>query len=226
MWLPQVHLYPYFLAQAFAPNCMNSSRVSIHGHCFHVNGCQIEQPRWTETWNQYPERGPHPNPPSSQNGPEDPEAFQSTPSQSPSQSLVRKPDCPEIWYCLEIQVISTEDKRAAPPPAHVWQVPIVENMVWDGKAGLTEAVVTGPGHTILFYGQWSLGEGLSLGEAQDTAFTLSGTITWVDKPVQLSAKPGWWLVADHPSHHWRTHWTKRAQSSSFNTTCFNTFQFS
>ena len=34
----------------------------------------------------------------------------------------------------------------------------------DGKADLTEAVVTGPGRAILFYGQWLL-EGLSLGEA-------------------------------------------------------------
>ena len=49
--------------------------------------------------------------PSSWNGPEDTEAFDSTPSHSPSLSLVRKPtpDCPKIQYCLEIQVISTRD---------------------------------------------------------------------------------------------------------------------
>ena len=34
-------------------------------------------------------------PPSGQNGPEDPEAFGSTPSQSPSQSPARKPNHPE-----------------------------------------------------------------------------------------------------------------------------------
>ena len=68
-------------------------------------------------------------PPSGQNGPEDPEAFGNTPSQSPSQSLARKPDCPETWYCLEIQVISTEDERAAAPPSHAWQAPVVEDMV-------------------------------------------------------------------------------------------------
>ena len=34
-------------------------------------------------------------PQSGQNGPGDPKAFGSTPSQSPSQSLVRKPDCRE-----------------------------------------------------------------------------------------------------------------------------------
>ena len=54
--------------------------------------------------------------------------------------------------------------RAAPPPLQPWQVPIVEDMVPDGKAGLTEAVVTGPGQAILFYEQQLLGEGLSLGK--------------------------------------------------------------
>ena len=103
-------------------------------------------------------------PPSSWNGPEDQEAFGSVPSQSPSQSPVREPDCHETWYCLEIQVISTRDERAAPSPSHACQVPIVEDMVQDGKAGLTEAVVTGPGWAILFHGQQSLGEVLSLGE--------------------------------------------------------------
>ena len=128
-------------------------------------------------------------PPSSQNGPEDPEVFGSTPSQSQSQCPVRKPNHPETQYCLEIQVISTEDERATPPPLHVWQAPTVEDMVQDGKASLTEAIVTGLGWAILFYGQWSLGEGLSLGMVQDTTFTLSGAISWVSKPAQLHTKP-------------------------------------
>ena len=139
-------------------------------------------------------------PPSGQNGPEDPEAFGCTPSWSPSHSLVRKPNHPETQYCLEIQVVSTEDERVAPPPSHAWQVPIVEDMVWDGKAGLMEAVVTGQGQAILFYGWWSLGEGLSLGEAWGTVFMLSGAVSWVSKPAQLSTKPaslgdGQWLIA-------------------------------
>ena len=59
-------------------------------------------------------------PPSGQNSPEDPEGFGSTPSHSPSQSLAWKLDCPETQYCLEIQVVSTKDERAAPPPSHAW----------------------------------------------------------------------------------------------------------
>ena len=70
-----------------------------------------------------------------------------------------------------------------------WQAPIIEDMVQDGKAGLTEAIVTGPGCAILFYGQQSLGEGLSLGKVQDATFMLSGAFSWVGKHAQLSAKP-------------------------------------
>ena len=109
------------------------------------------------------------------------------------------PDWPETWYCLEIQVTSTKDNRAMSTPPHMWQVPIVEDMVRDGKCSLTEAIVTGPGWAILFYGWQLLGEGLSLGEAQDGTFTLSGAISWVGKQAQLSAKPvslgdSWWLI--------------------------------
>ena len=101
--------------------------------------------------------------PSGQNGPKDPEMFGSAPSQSPSQSPLRKPDCHETQYCWEIQMISTEDERAAPPPSHTWHVPIVEDMVQDGKAGLTEVIAMGQSQAILFYRQQSL-EGLSLGK--------------------------------------------------------------
>ena len=92
-------------------------------------------------------------PPSRWNGFEDPEAFASTPSQSPSQSPARKLDHPEIQYCLEIQVISSEDDKAIPPPSHAWQASIMEDMVQEGRAGLTEGVVIGPGRAILFYRQ-------------------------------------------------------------------------
>ena len=67
--------------------------------------------------------------PSGWNGPEDPEAFGSAPSQSSSQSLVRKPKCHETRYCLEIQVIFIEDEGAAPPPSHTWHAPIVEDIM-------------------------------------------------------------------------------------------------
>ena len=70
-------------------------------------------------------------PPSSQNDPEDQEAFGSAPSHSQSQSPARKPtpDWPEAWYCLKIHVTMTKDGRVTPPPPHAWQASVVEDMV-------------------------------------------------------------------------------------------------
>ena len=86
-------------------------------------------------------------PTSGQNGPEDPDAFGSAQSCSPSQSLTRKPmpDWLETWYCLEIQVVFTEDKKVILPPSHTCQAPIVEDMVQEVRPGLMEVVVTGLG---------------------------------------------------------------------------------
>ena len=92
-------------------------------------------------------------PPSGQNSPEETEAFGNTTSHSPSQSWVRKPapDHPETQYCLEIQVISTEDWGMTPPLAHLagtscgrhgprWQV-------WPNRR-----VVTDPSWAVCFMG--------------------------------------------------------------------------
>ena len=70
-------------------------------------------------------------PPNGQVGPEEREASGSTLLHSPSQSPVRRQilDHPETWYCLEMQVTSTEDGGATPPPPHAWQVPMVEDML-------------------------------------------------------------------------------------------------
>ena len=97
----------------------------------------------------------------------------------PSGSLAREPSPshPNTRHCLGIHVTLTEETGAAPPPPHTWMVPLVEDMLCYGRIGLTKAIVTGLGRAVLFYGRWSMGEGLSLGEARDTAFTLTGAGT-------------------------------------------------
>ena len=45
----------------------------------------------------------------------------------------------------------------APPPLHAWIAPVVEDMLQEARAGLTEAVVIGPGRAIVFYGRCSMG---------------------------------------------------------------------
>ena len=92
-------------------------------------------------------------------------------------------------YCLSIQVTLTNELGDVPPPMHSWTTPVIEDMLWETRARLTEAVVVGPGKAILFYGRCSLGEGLKADEARDAAFLLTGAGTWVGKSAYLTANP-------------------------------------
>ena len=76
-----------------------------------------------------------------------------------------------------------------PPPSHAWTAPVIEDMLREARAGLTEAVVIGPGRAILFYRRHSMGEGLKADEARDATFLLTGAGTWVGKPAYLTADP-------------------------------------
>ena len=62
-------------------------------------------------------------------------------------------------------------------------------MLHDARTGLTEAVVTGPGRAVLFYGRHSMGEGLTTDEARDAAFLLTGAGMCVGKSAYLTADP-------------------------------------
>ena len=63
----------------------------------------------------------------------------------------------------------------------------MEDILCDARTGLTEAVVTGPGRVVLFYGRCSMGEGLTADKARDAAFLLTGAGTWVGKLAYLTA---------------------------------------
>ena len=67
--------------------------------------------------------------------------------------------------------------------------PLVEDMLYKARTGLTEAVVTGPGRAVLFYGRHLMGEALTVDEARDATFLLTGAGTWVGKLVYLTANP-------------------------------------
>ena len=92
-------------------------------------------------------------------------------------------------YCLSIQVTLTNELGDVPPPMHSWTTLVIEDMLLETRARLTEAVVVGPGKAILFYGRRSLGEGLKADEARDAAFLLTGAGTWVGKLAYLTADP-------------------------------------
>ena len=86
-------------------------------------------------------------------------------------------------------MILTKEAGGASTPAHAWKMPMVEDMLCDGKSGLTKTVVMGPGRAVLSYGRQSLGEGLSLGEVRDAVFKLSGAISSVGKSAELHSNP-------------------------------------
>ena len=80
-------------------------------------------------------------------------------------------------------------------------------MLGDIRTSLTEAVVTGPGKAVLFYGRHSMGDGLTAYEARDTTFLLTGAGRWAGKLAYLAIDPMtihecWWAitqaVTDHP----------------------------
>ena len=97
--------------------------------------------------------------------------------------------CLNMKYCLEIQVTLTEEPGSISPPSHSWTAPLVEDMLQEARAGLTKAVVIGPGRAILFYSRHSLGEGLKADEVRDAAFLLTRAGTWVGKSAYLTTDP-------------------------------------
>ena len=92
-------------------------------------------------------------------------------------------------YCLEIHVTLMEELGAVPPPSHSWMAPFVKDMLHDARTGLREAVVTDPGRAVLFYGRHSMQQGLTVDEARDAAFLLTGAGTWVGKLAYLATDP-------------------------------------
>ena len=147
-------------------------------------------------------------PPSGWNCPEDQEAFGSTLSHSPSQSLARKPapDLPETQYCLEIQATSTKDEGVTPPPPHMWQAPIVERhgLRWQSWPNRSHSDQPRSGHPVLQVAIIRRRAELGWGVRHHIHIFRSHQLGWQTSPTQCqTGKPRWWLVVDCPSHHQR-----------------------
>ena len=114
---------------------------------------------------------------------------------SPPNSLTWSPvqrlplGCLNTKHCLEIRVTLMDELGDIPQPPLAWMAPVVEDMLQEARAGLTEAVVIGPGRAICFYGRHSMGEGLKADEARDATFLLTGAGMWVGKLAYLTANP-------------------------------------
>ena len=119
------------------------------------------------------------------------EEADSSPHNSPTWSPVQRlpTGCLNTNYCLSIQVTLTDELGDVAPPLHSWTTPVIEDMLRETRAGLTEAVVIGPGKAILFYGRRSLGEGLKADKARDATFLLTEAGASVGKFAYLTADP-------------------------------------
>ena len=119
------------------------------------------------------------------------EGEDSSPHNLPMWSPVQRPPTGHLNtnYCLSIQVTLTDELGDVPPPLHAWTTPVIENMLRETRAGLTEAVVIGPGRAILFYGRHSMGESLKADKARDATFLLTGAGTWVGQLAYLTTDP-------------------------------------
>ena len=117
------------------------------------------------------------------------EGEDSSPDNLPTWSPVQRPPtgCLNMNYCLSIQVTLSDELGDVLPPSHAWTASVVEDVLQETRAGITEAVVIGPGRAILFYGRRSMGEGLKADKARDTAFLLTGAGTWVGKLAYLTS---------------------------------------
>ena len=83
----------------------------------------------------------------------------------------------------------TDELVDVPSPSYAWMAPVVEDMLQEARAGLTEAVVIIHGGAILFYGRHSMGDGPKVDMARNAAFLLTGAGTWVGKSSYLTADP-------------------------------------
>ena len=121
----------------------------------------------------------------------EPEEEDSSPYYSPSWSPAQRPPSigPNTKYCLEIRVTLMEELGAIPPTSYSWTAALMEDMLCKARTGLTKAVVTGPGRAVLFYRRRSMGEGLTVDEARDATFLLTGAGTWVGKLAYFTPDP-------------------------------------
>ena len=149
-------------------------------------------------------------PPSSQNGPEDPEAFGSTPSHSPSQSQARKPtpNQPEDSVLfgntsdLHWRWGSNTTTSSCMAGAHHGR----HGLRWQIQPDRSHSDWPRQDHSVLWVAivrrRIELGKGMRC----HVHAVRSHWLGWQTSPTQhQTGKPGWWLAVDHPSHHQRTH---------------------
>ena len=107
-----------------------------------------------------------------------------------------------MCYCVHVRVTLGEWGGNQPLTSHAWIGLLIADLFQDGlEEQITVAVVLAPGETILFFGQWSLKEGIPLRNARDVEFSFTGPVNWAGRTAQVEAtvntvQEGYWTIAD------------------------------
>ena len=133
-----------------------------------------------------------------------------------------------MHYCIHIRVILGEGRGDQPPPPHAWTGSLIADIFQEGLEGrITKAVVLDPGEAILFFGRWSLKEGLPHRKVRDVAFSMAGPVIWARRGAQVkmtvnTVQEVHWDIADAvvekrmkaqgPGHLW---WKKKTNQTGY-----------
>ena len=91
-----------------------------------------------------------------------------------------------MHYCIHIRVTLGEGRGDQLPSPHAWTGSLITDIFQQClEKRITKAVVLAPGEAILFFGRWSLNEGLPHRKAKDVAFSMTGPIIWAERQVQV-----------------------------------------
>ena len=103
-----------------------------------------------------------------------------------------------IECVVQVRVTSGKGGGDQPPPSHAWTSFLIADMFQDDiEEWITEAVVLAPGEAILFFGKWSLNEGLPLGDARDVGFCLAGLVNRARREAQVET-----MISTVQEGHW------------------------
>ena len=175
---------------------------------FQFNDHKIKWPRWSETWNQYPERGPHPD---------------ATKQLEWPWTYIGIGECPILI------TIPVSSKETWPPwdsvlPGNTgdfhqrWEssTTSISHMTgancgsygarWQSWPNRSHSDQPRSGHPAICVAVIRRRTEFGWGMRHHVYTVRCHQLGWQMSPTQCQAsKPGWWLVDDEPSHHWRTH---------------------
>lgn len=99
------------------------------------------------------------------------------------------PDMEEEFYYIRVRVTLTGQAPYGPPDSYAWTPEIVNNLLRIQDPDFTEALITGPGEAVVFYGRRTRGEGLTEAQAEISRARLSANVMWVAQSARLTADP-------------------------------------